>query len=110
MTAFEAFASNARSSGKHAGHFPNAMLKSVLTWPDVLRCLQTDAARSYVLSLYRASSFSAESWNLRAARERIADLLTALEDRLERARARADVADRVASRALRRRLELELWP
>jgi hypothetical protein len=110
MTAVEASELNARRRGKHAAHFSNGPLESVLRWPDVLRCLQTDAARSYVLNLYRASGFSAESWNQRAARVRIANLLTALEDRLERARARADASDRVATRAVRRRLELELWP
>jgi hypothetical protein len=110
MTTIEGSGSNVPKGRKHPARFLNGVLESVLTWPDVLRCLQTDAARSYVLDRFRGSGFSAESWKQRAARVKIADLLTALEDRLEKARARAVVADRAASRAFRRRLESELWP
>ena len=52
----------------------------------------------------------AASWWRRLARTKMAELLTAAEDRLERARARAEVADRVAIRAARRLLESEVSP
>lgn len=84
--------------------------QSVLRWPDVLRCLQTDKTRSYVLHRFRACGFSASSWWRRSARRKMAELLTAAEDGLEHARACAEVADRVAIRTARRRLEQELWP
>ena len=82
----------------------------VLRWSDVLRALQTDKARSYVLDRFKACGFCAASWWTRSARRKMAELLTAAEDWLEHARSRAEVADRVAIRAARRQLEWELWP
>lgn len=90
---------------------------SVFGWPDVLRVLQDDEARSYATTRYRAAGFGPDDFaRSRAAREAMADALTRTEDWLEmlgvdgiRRGAKLE-AERAAIRDVRRRLETELWP
>lgn len=85
-------------------------LGTPIAWVDVLRCLQSDRARSGATIAYRAAGFSADDFaNVRKAREAMADALTRTEDDLEMAGPRAQ-AERAAIRAVRRRLERELHP
>ena len=86
-------------------------------WPDVLRVLQDDEARSFALSRFRASGFSPDDFGrVRRAREAMADVLTRAEDWLEmlgvdgRRRGATFEGLRIAIREVRRRLEWELWP
>jgi hypothetical protein len=70
--------------------------------------LLDDETRSYALSGFRQAGFSADDFgHLRKARENMAEMLTLAEDMVE---SRHPRRDRSAMRALRRRLELELWP
>ena len=81
-----------------------------LAWPEVLTVIQGAWARPFVLSRFRAAGFTGDHWSERKAREFLAHLLTSAEDTLElRPQARVIAAEQYAIRALRRRLELELW-
>ena len=81
-----------------------------VAWPEVLRCLSADETRSCVVQRLRQAGFTADDFaSQRKARECVADALTAVEDRAETRRPKAQ-AERTAIRAVRRRLELELWP
>lgn len=93
-----------------------------VSWPEVLRVLVGDAERSAAVARLTASGFSADSFgSLRRARETVAESLVRVEDALELDAAAAGGAgrgirrDRLperrhAVRAIRRRLELEVWP
>lgn len=82
-----------------------------VTWREVLSALQDSETRSYAVSRIVDRGFSLDSLgHSTAARQTLAEALTAVEDMLEaKAGSRAsETRDRV--RGLRRRLELELWP
>jgi len=86
--------------------------RCVLRWPDVLRAVVDDTARSVALSAYRARGFTPDDFGrLRAAREAMSDALSRVEGQLELARP-TPARDRARSlvRGVRRRLEVELWP
>ena len=68
---------------KHARAKTPRALEQRLAWPEVLRVVQGDWARSYVLSRFREAGFSGDHWADRKAREFMAGLLTAAEDALE---------------------------
>jgi hypothetical protein len=98
------------NSRKRAARVSSAPAKRRLAWPEVLRVIQGDWARSFVLARFREAGFSGDSWADRKSREFMAGLLSAAEDTLElRAQGHVIAAERAAIRALRRRLELELW-
>jgi hypothetical protein len=84
-------------------------------WPEVLRALQADDSRSYALTSFRSGGFSADSFGAktspssRPAREAMANALTATEDWLELEHPVRWRRERDAIRAIRRRLEWELW-
>ena len=79
--------------------------------PDVLRALSTDEARSYAMGRFRDPCFSPDSFATRIeARATVAAGLTRTEDWLELKRGSNNVACRASVAAVRRRLELELWP
>jgi len=81
-----------------------------VAWPDVLRTLSTDEARSYALDRFRGPCFSLDSFSTRIeARATVAAGLTRTEDWLEDKRGKANVACRDAVAAVRRQLELEIW-
>ena len=86
--------------------------KSVLGWPDVLRALSDASARSAVLDAYRSAGFSPDDFGrLRAAREVMAGALSRAEDGIElRRQSPQRDRERAAVRAVRRQLEVELWP
>ena len=99
----------ARRIGKTASEKQHASPGTRLGWPDVLRVLQSDETRSCVLQWLReACCFSAERWHA-LDRRFVAIALGRAEDRLE-LRGGAARGERDAIRAIRRRLELELWP
>lgn len=80
-------------------------------WPDVLRALSTDEARSYAIGQFRDPCFSPDSFGSRIeARATVAEGLTRTEDWLESKHGKNNVACRSAVASVRRRLELELWP
>lgn len=82
----------------------------VVSWPDVLRALQSDQARCGALASYRASGHTADDFGTRrAARVAMSEALTKTEDMLESATGRM-TAERLALRSVRRRLEAEVWP
>jgi hypothetical protein len=95
---------------------------SAVTWSAVVRALFGDSERSYVAQTLRDRGFSADSFASRTeARRLVCDALTRVEDGLEHAaidagrsaagRTRARLKERRAAiRALRRRLEQEIWP
>ena len=101
---------DSRTRTNHAPRKTPRAAKRTLLWSDVLRVIQADPTRSNVLNQFRGSGFSADSWCLRPAREKMAGLLTAAEDRLEHQAGGSRAEERQAIRALRQRLELELWP
>jgi hypothetical protein len=79
-------------------------------WRDVLGAVQRDETRSWLTDRFRDSGFTADSFaSQRKAREAVADCLTRLEDWIgnEHPGWKADLA---GIKAVRRRLELELWP
>ena len=81
-----------------------------VTWPDVLRALSTDEARSYALGRFRYPCFSPDSFATRIeARATVADGLTRTEDWLESKAGSNNAKCRASVAAVRRRLELELW-
>jgi hypothetical protein len=82
-----------------------------VAWPDVLRAVQSAKARERALVRYRTAGFTPDDFAAkRAAREAMADALTRTEDDLELNPGRDAQATRAAIRAVRRRLEVELWP
>ena len=97
------------TSTNHASHKKPRARKRVVEWPDVLRVIQADQTRSLVLGQFKDSGFNADSWSSRWAREKMAGLLTAAEDRHELERGPSRAAERQAISVVRRRLELELW-
>ena len=78
-----------------------------VTWPEVLRALPVDETRSYALGRFRDPCFSPDSFATRIeSRAIVAEGMTRTEDWLELNRRPKQVE---AIRAVRRRLELELW-
>jgi hypothetical protein len=81
---------------------------TLVTYREVVRALQTDYARFLALGLYRGCGYIAEDFALRrSARAAMAVALTATEDALE---LRGSRRERESVRAVRRRLEWEVWP
>lgn len=90
-----------------------------VTWPEVLRVLPDPAAQSYAVTLYNAHGFLPDDMSVnekahgtagrrrRRARAAMADALARTEDLLE---IRRRHSQRLAVRAVRRRLEAEVWP
>lgn len=100
----------ARNRRKTAIEKTERTLGGVLGGPDVLRAVPGDEARSLALEHYRGTGFGPDDFGRhRAARQAMADSLTRTEDRLELQGSRYD-AERIGIRAVRRRLERELWP
>lgn len=82
-----------------------------VTWPEVLRVVQGDENRFAVATAIRTSGFSADSFATRIeARRSVCEALVGVEDRLELRRGVRGLTERLAVRAVRRRLECELWP
>lgn len=81
-----------------------------VTWPEVLRALPDDQSRSLALKGFRDRGFTAESFASQTeVREVLVEDLVKLEDAYEFRRGKfAAVSADV--KALRRRLELELYP
>lgn len=99
-----------RHPGFSASKERERTLGGVLGWTHVLAALQGDEARSLAMSLYRSAGFGPDDFAPhRAARQAMADALVRTEDHLEIQGARHD-AERGRIRAVRRRLEGELWP
>jgi hypothetical protein len=65
-------------------------------------------ARKFVTERFLSLGGTGNTWRLRPTREAMCNALTAGEDRLEVRGSRFD-AVRAGIRAVRRRLELELW-
>ena len=92
---------------------------SRVEWQDVLRAMPRTETRNLVLGMFKDGGFSADSFSnartgaggakCREARIAMADALTAAEDWIETVHPRWE-EDRKLLRAVRRRLELELWP
>lgn len=81
-----------------------------VTWPEVLAAVQGDAERFAVTSRLREGGFSADSFaRLIDARVTVTEALVRVEDQLEGRRGEA-ARERSRVQAVRRRLELELWP
>ena len=81
-----------------------------VTWPEVLAAVQGDAERLAVTSRLREGGFSADSFaRLIDARVTVTEALVRVEDQLEGRRGEA-ARERSRVQAVRRRLELELWP
>ncbi|MBN1605081.1 MAG: hypothetical protein JW940_00525 [Polyangiaceae bacterium] len=109
MTGHVAFQPAGRR-GKHAAGKPLSAPESRLGWSDVLRVLQDEKARSVALAHYRTSGWTPEDFGqVRTARAVMADALARAEDALEW-RPGGGGIDRARVRALRQRLERELWP
>src|SRR5687768_10070372 len=103
-------AETAGSSVKTASRKPDGARRRVLGWPDVLRALSSDEARSSALALFRTAGFTPDQFgHVRAAREAVVDALARTEDLLE-VRCPRREAERRAVQSVRRSLELELWP
>lgn len=82
-----------------------------VTWPEVLAAVQGDAERFAVTSRLREGGFSADSFaRLIDARVTVAEALVRVEDQLEERRGSVAARERSRVQAVRRRLELELWP
>lgn len=61
-----------------------------VSWPEVLRAVPRDETRSYALSRFRDSGFSADSFgHRRTAREALCEALIATEDWIEAERGEA---------------------
>lgn len=81
-----------------------------LGWPDVVRAVQSDEARSQTMSRYNASGYCPDDFAHKlAARAVMADALTRVEDILE-SRGPSTAAERARIRTVRRQLEVELYP
>jgi len=79
-------------------------------WPEVLRCLQDDETRSYAIGAFRSGGFDADSFATKTrTREGLCEALVQAEDRLEQLYP-GRKTERQAIQAVRRRLEIELWP
>jgi hypothetical protein len=80
-----------------------------LQWREVLRAIPSDDALSVALSRYRAGGHTPDDFaTRRSARIALATALTACEDWLESEHP-GRRSERAAARAVRRRLECELW-
>lgn len=99
-----------RDRGKHAIRPKPGPVETPLVWPDVLRAVQGDETRPALLGRYRAAGYGPDDFGrLRGAREAMADALTRTEDSLEGRHGRNVETERDRIRAVRRRLEVELW-
>jgi hypothetical protein len=99
------------TTGKRARAKSGVAAERPVTWPDVLRVIQEEPTRSTALARFRAAEFKADDFATRRnARESILEGLVSAEDALESARGEGATAARRAIRAVRRRLEVELWP
>ncbi len=99
-----------RQQGKTRTANERVMPGRPVTYPDVLRVLPDDETRSCALSRFREAGFSADSFgHRRGARVAMAEALTSTEDWLEVEHPRR-TRERDAIRAVRRRLEQEIWP
>ncbi len=110
MTEFHSTASPTRT--KTAVRGAASPRGSAFGWPEVLRGLQDDDARSVALSLYRSRGFTPDDFaHRREARAAMADALSRAEDQIElRRQSPARDQARALVRAARRRLEAQLWP
>lgn len=82
---------------------------SRLSWPEVLRCLSSDETRSCVATWLRGTCFSPDTFaTSRLDRRFVAVALSKAEDQLE-LRGPATKPERERIRAVRRRLEWEIW-
>lgn len=91
-------------------HFTYAPVFKPVTWRDVVGVLPDPETRSVALRRFREGGFSADSFGAKkAAREAIADGLTAARDWLEYEHPQRKREHR-AIRDVGRRLEWELWP
>ncbi len=101
---------SARNRTKTAFEKTGRTQGGVLGWSNVLAALPGDDARSLALGCYRSAGFGPDDFaRLRGARMAMADALTRAEDVLEIRGTRYD-PERERIRAIRRRLERELWP
>jgi hypothetical protein len=99
-----------RSGIKKASAKRTAPLGRALGWREVLRALPADDARSVALGWYRSAGYTADDFaGSRGARLTLCDALTKTEDWLENEHP-GRMGERRALRAVRRRLEQELWP
>jgi len=102
---------NSRNRGKHAVDQTAESAGRIRSWSDVLRVVQSDAARSEFLNRFRSSGFTPDQFEHKpAARRAVSDALTWTEDLLEFKRGPKAEAERAEIRYVRRRLEVELWP
>jgi hypothetical protein len=77
-------------------------------WPDVLRAIPDDEGRQTLVSGLRAVGCTPDTFSgIRAARVAVLEALVRIEDRHELSRRRVDLSE---LRALRRSLEMGLWP
>lgn len=82
-----------------------------LGWPDILAAVQDAAERSALVTAIRDAGFSIDDFaNVNKPREIACSWLTLYEDRLEVVRGGVAASERARCRAVRRRLELELFP
>jgi hypothetical protein len=80
-------------------------------WPDVLRVIPDEPTRSTALSRFRAAGFKPDEFaHHRNVRESVLEGHVSAEDALEAIRGEGATASRRAIKAVRRRLEVELWP
>lgn len=99
-----------RKGGKHAVRKGPSPRGGVLGWPDVLRVLQRDEARSSALGAYRTAGHTPDDFaRSRSARAAMADALTRVEDAMETTQ-RGSSGEREAIRTVRRGIEGEVWP
>lgn len=86
-------------------------MRAKVTWPDVVKALQDDESRRFVMSRYNASGWCPDDFARRVeARSVLADALSRTEDILETKRGSNAATERLRIRTVRRRLELELYP
>ena len=82
-----------------------------IAWSDVLRVIQDEPTRSRALARFRAAEYKADEFATRRnVRESILEGLVSAEDALEMSPGAGATASRRAIKAVRRRLEVELWP